>query len=259
MALTLQQLRDYFGEIPSDICLDGYDPERIPEHVAIIMDGNGRWAEARGLPRSKGHEAGIEGVRAAIRTCNDIGVRYLTIYAFSTENWKRPDDEVELLMELFAQTMAAEADGLNDENVCVRLIGDMAALPEETRSSFEEAIEKTKDNDGMTLIIAVNYGGRAEIAHAMGRIAEEVASGELDPEDIDEDAISSRLYTADFPDPDLLIRTSGEYRVSNFLLWQIAYSELYVTSTLWPDFDKYELLRAVLDFQSRNRRFGKVK
>ena len=259
MALTLQQLRDYFGEIPSDICLDGYDPERIPEHVAIIMDGNGRWAEARGLPRSKGHEAGIEGVRAAIRTCNDIGVRYLTIYAFSTENWKRPDDEVELLMELFAQTMAAEADGLNDENVRVRLIGDMAALPEETRSSFEEAIEKTKGNDGMTLIIAVNYGGRAEIAHAMGRIAEEVASGELDPEDIDEDAISSRLYTADFPDPDLLIRTSGEYRVSNFLLWQIAYSELYVTSTLWPDFDKYELLRAVLDFQSRNRRFGKVK
>ena len=259
MALTLQQLKDYFGEMPSDICLDGYDPERIPEHVAIIMDGNGRWAEARGLPRSKGHEAGIEGVRAAIRTCNDIGVRYLTIYAFSTENWKRPDDEVELLMELFAHTMAAEADGLDEENVCIRLIGDMAALPEATRDSFEEAIEKTSGNDGMTLVIAVNYGGRAEIVHAMEQIGEEIASGELDPGDVDQQTVASHLYTADFPDPDLLIRTSGEYRVSNFLLWQIAYSEIYVTDTLWPDFDKFELLRAVMDFQSRDRRFGKVK
>ena len=257
--MQLQQLREYLGELPDDICLDAYDPDRVPRHVAIIMDGNGRWAEARGLSRSKGHVAGIEGVRAAIRTCSDIGVKYLTIYAFSTENWNRPDDEVELLMELFAHTMAAEVDGLNDENVRVRLIGNMAALPEGTRESFREAIERTAANDGMSLVMAVNYGGRAEIVQAVRSIAADAATGAIDPQDVDEALVASRLYTADIPDPDLLVRTSGERRLSNFLLWQVAYSEIYVTNAMWPDFDKFELVRAILDYQQRDRRFGKVK
>ena len=256
--MDLQQLQAYFGELPADIDVSTYDPDNVPAHVAIIMDGNGRWAEARGLSRSAGHEAGIEGVRAAIRTCSDIGVRYLTIYSFSTENWKRPQDEVDLLMDLFAHTMAAEVDGLHEEGVRVQLIGDMSALPDETRETFESAIAKTQGNDGMTLVMAVNYGGRVEITNAARSIAREVASGAIDPDSIDEALISSRLYTADIPDPDLIVRTSGEMRISNFLLWQCAYSEFYVTDVLWPDFDKYELLRAVLSYQSRNRRYGKV-
>ncbi len=268
--MSLQQLREYLGagedgaaagEAAGErgLSLDGYDPDRVPAHVAIIMDGNGRWAQSRGLPRSQGHVAGIEGVRAAIRTCSDIGVKYLTIYAFSTENWNRPQEEVELLMELFAHTMAAEVEGLNDEHVRVRLVGDMDALPETTRESFQEAIDKTAHNEGMNLVMAVNYGSRAEIAQAVRSIATDAAAGRIDPASVDEQLIASRLYTADIPDPDLLIRTSGERRISNFLLWQIAYSEIYVTDIMWPDFDKFELVRAIIDYQSRDRRFGKVK
>ena len=258
MGMPLEQLRAYFGDLPADLDVAAYDPDKVPEHIAIIMDGNGRWATARGLSRSKGHEAGIEGVRAAIRTASDLGVRYLTIYSFSTENWNRPADEVNLLMELFAETMAAEVDGLHEEGVRVRLIGDMSALPEETRESFERAIAKTANNEGMTLVMAVNYGGRAEIIAAMRSLAADVAAGTLAPADIDEALLAGRLYTNGIPDPDLIVRTSGEFRISNFLLWQGAYSELYVTDVLWPDFDKYELLRAVMSYQARDRRFGKV-
>lgn len=259
MGMPLQQLREYFGELPPDIDLSAYDPDKVPEHIAVIMDGNGRWAQARGLSRSKGHEAGIEGVRAAIRTSSDLGVRYLTIYSFSTENWNRPQDEVGLLMELFAETMTAEVEGLHEEGVRVKLIGDMDALPDDTRESFESAIGKTDANKGMTLVMAVNYGSRIEITEAMRSLAADVKAGRIDPGEIDEKLISSRLYTADMPDPDLLIRTSGEFRLSNFLLWQSAYTEFYVTDVLWPDFDKFELLRAVLSYQSRDRRFGMVK
>jgi len=258
MGMAEHELLEYFGELPDDIDISFYSPDRVPEHIAIIMDGNGRWAQQRGLPRSSGHEAGIEGVRAAIRTASDLGVRYLTIYSFSTENWNRPQDEVEMLMELFAVTMTAEVEGLHEEGVRVELIGDMSVLPAETRESFMSAIAKTHDNEGMTLIMAVNYGSRAEILRAVRSLASDAKSGELDPEAIDEGLFASRLYTANIPDPDLVIRTSGEMRISNFLLWQIAYSEFYVTDILWPDFDKFELLRAVLSFQKRNRRFGKV-
>lgn len=258
MGMSVPELHGYFGELPADIDVSGYDPERVPTHVAIIMDGNGRWAKQRGLPRSSGHEAGIEGVRAAIRTASDLGVRYLTIYSFSTENWNRPREEVEMLMELFAVTMMAEVDGLHEEGVRVELIGDMSVLPDETREAFLSAIAKTHENEGMTLVMAVNYGSRAEILRAVRGLAADAAAGSLDPESIDEEMLSSRLYTANIPDPDLVIRTSGEMRISNFLLWQIAYSEFYVTDILWPDFDKFELLRAILAFQRRNRRFGKV-
>ena len=258
MGMSLQRAREYFAGMPDDIDLSRYQPDNVPQHIAIIMDGNGRWAQQRGLARSAGHEAGIEGVRAAIRTCSDIGVRYLTIYSFSTENWNRPKDEVALLMDLFATTMMAEVDGLHEEHVRVELIGDMSVLPEETSTSFRKAIEKTHNNDGMTLVMAVNYGGRDEIVRAVRSICEDVQAGNLQPSEVDEQLISSRLYTADIPDPDLLVRTSGEFRLSNFLPWQSAYTELYVTDVLWPDFDKFELLRAVIEYQNRDRRFGKV-
>lgn len=234
----------------------GLDPtllveERVPQHVAVIMDGNGRWAKKRALNRLRGHKAGIEAVRETIRAASDSGVRYLTIYSFSTENWKRPDDEVEGLMELFAKTMLAEVDGLHEEHVRVKTIGDLSRLPADTRNAFDEAWEKTRGNDGMTLVVAVNYGSRQEILHAVRTLAESGA-------EVNEQSFSDALYTAGMPDPELLIRTSGEMRVSNFLLWQLAYTEFYCTDVLWPDFDRYEFLRALLAYQSRDRRFGAV-
>ncbi|MDO4399446.1 MAG: isoprenyl transferase [Coriobacteriia bacterium] len=233
------------------------DAGRVPQHVAVIMDGNGRWAKKRALNRLRGHKAGIEAVRETIRCASDVGVRYLTIYSFSTENWKRPQDEVVGLMDLFAKTMLAEVDGLDEENVRVMTIGDLSILPEATRHAFEEAWEQTKDNTGMTLVVAVNYGARQEIIHSMQAIAQQAAeTGEVPA--IDEAIVEQGLYTAGIPDPELVIRTSGELRVSNFLLWQIAYSEFYVTDVLWPDFDRYEFLRALLSYQGRNRRFGGV-
>lgn len=258
MNKTLDQI---FPEIPADIDISALDVDNIPRHVAVIMDGNGRWAKKRMLNRLKGHKAGIEAVRETIRCASDIGVRYLTIYSFSTENWKRPADEVEGLMDLFAKTMLAEVDELHEENVRVMTIGDMSVLPFETRDAFVEAWNKTKDNVGLTLVVAVNYGSRAEIVHAVDElIAEKFSLGDADSSDIaiTEEDIASHLYTRTIPDPELLIRTSGEMRVSNFLLWQIAYSEFVCTDVLWPDFDRYELLRCILDYQGRSRRFGGV-
>ena len=226
------------------------------------MDGNGRWAKKRALNRLKGHKAGIEAVRETIRCASDLGVCYLTIYSFSTENWKRPQEEVVGLMDLFAKTMLAEVDGLHEEHVRVKTIGDLSLLPEETREAFEEAWEKTKNNTGMTLVVAVNYGSRQEILRAVNRCAEEVAARTADglaPKEFSAEDFERGLYTAGMPDPDLVIRTSGEVRLSNFLLWQVAYSEFVVTDVLWPDFDRYELLRCLLEFQGRDRRFGAVK
>ena len=233
------------------------DEGRIPQHVAVIMDGNGRWAKKRALNRLRGHRAGIEAVRETIRAASDSGVRYLTIYSFSTENWKRPDDEVEGLMELFAKTMLAEVDGLHEEHVRVRTIGDMSRLPADTRGAFEEAWEKTRGNDGMTLVVAVNYGSRQEILHAVQGIVDQAVAEGKAPQ-VTGDLFESALYTEGIPDPELLIRTSGEMRVSNFLLWQLAYTEFYCTDVLWPDFNRYEFLRALLSYQARDRRFGGV-
>lgn len=245
---------------------EGLDPralriEALPQHVAVIMDGNGRWAKKRALNRLRGHKAGIEAVRETIRCASDLGVRYLTIYSFSTENWKRPEEEVFGLMELFAKTMLAEVDGLHEEHVRVKTIGDLTALPEETRAAFDAAWEKTKDNDGMTLLVAVNYGSRQEMLHAADDFARRAVehyeqTGEM--LSASEDSFERGLYTDGVPDPELLIRTSGEMRVSNFLLWQIAYSEFVCTDVFWPDFDRYELLRCLLEFQARDRRFGAV-
>lgn len=238
------------------------DTACIPNHVAVIMDGNGRWAEQRGKNRLIGHKAGIKAVRETIRAASDIGVEYLTIYSFSSENWKRPEDEVTGLMSLFAKTMLAEVDGLHKENVRVMTIGRMEALPRKTREAFADAQKLTRHNTGMTLVVAVNYGSRGEILDAvrvyMRSSHERIAAG-LPVESLDEETFSRCLYTASIPDPDLIIRTSGEMRLSNFLLWQCAYSEFYCTDVLWPDFDRYELLQAVLDFQGRNRRFGAVR
>ena len=250
--------QEVFPAIPADIDASAFDESRVPQHIAVIMDGNGRWAKARGMSRSAGHKAGIKAVRECITAANDIGVRYLTLYSFSTENWNRPKAEVDGLMVLFAKTMLAELKGLDEEHVRVRFLGDMASLPKATREAFQEATERTAANTGMTLALAVNYGGRAEILDATRKLAQQAKDGLLDPASIGFDDISANLYTAGMPDPDLLIRSSGECRISNFLLWQIAYSEMYITPTLWPDFDRYELLRAILDFQHRNRRFGGV-
>lgn len=255
-------LDEIFPHVPSDINLDDLNQEQIPEHIAIIMDGNGRWAKQRGKKRLSGHNAGIAAVRESIRCASDMGVHYLTIYSFSSENWKRPEDEVRGLMDLFAKTMLAEVEELHEENVRVMTIGRAADLPPKTRKAFEEAWELTKNNTGMTLVVAMNYGGRAEILDAIQNYSqaahEALRAGEkFDP--LDEKTFSKFLYTSNIPDPELLIRTSGEMRLSNFLLWQVAYSEFYCTEVLWPDFDRYELLRAILDFQGRERRFGAVK
>ena len=254
---------DYiFPAPPSDVDLGALDIDRIPEHVAVIMDGNGRWAKKRALNRLRGHKAGIEAVRETIRCASDLGVRYLTIYSFSTENWKRPQDEVVGLMDLFAKTMLAEVDGLHEEHVRVMTIGDLSVLPADTREAFDAAWRKTRENDGMTLVVAVNYGSRQEILRACeGCMREAVLRAEETSELLvpTEELFERGLYTCGIPDPDLLIRTSGEMRISNFLLWQIAYSEFVVTDVLWPDFDRYELLRCLLEYQRRDRRFGAVK
>lgn len=237
------------------------DPTAIPASVAIIMDGNGRWAKKRALNRLKGHKAGIEAVREAIRCASDLGVKYLTIYSFSTENWKRPQEEVVGLMDLFAKTMLAEVDGLHEEQVRVRTIGDLSALPQETREAFDAAWQKTRNNKGMTLVVAVNYGGRQEILRAtQGCMREAILKAEETGEviEVTEEMFERGLYTCGMPDPDLVIRTSGEMRISNFLLWQIAYAEFVVTDVLWPDFNRYAFLRCLLDYQGRDRRFGGV-
>ena len=251
-------LKEYFSEHPEDISLDDVDMARIPGHVSIIMDGNGRWAQARGLDRSQGHVAGVDSLREAVTTSVRLGLDVLSVYAFSTENWKRPQHEVNLLMHLFATTLVKELPLFHQENVKLRFFGDLRALPEETRKVFQQGLDETAGNTGMTFALAVNYGARAELARAARELAFEAVEGKIDPSGIDIDAVSSKLYTAGLPDPDLLIRTSGELRLSNYLLWQLAYSEFYVTPTLWPDFTRWDMLRAIKSYQSRERRFGGV-
>lgn len=252
------KLREYYADGPADISLADVDLDRIPRHVSIIMDGNGRWAQARGLDRSRGHVAGVDALREAVTTSVRLGLDALSVYAFSTENWRRPQREVDLLMHLFATTLVNELPLFHQENVRLRFLGDLEALPEKTRLVFQRGLDETADHTGMTFALAVNYGSRAEIARAARQIARDVAAGALDPDDVDEGAVASRLYTSGLPDPDLLIRTSGELRLSNYLLWQLAYTEFYVTPTLWPDFSRWDFLRAVASYQSRSRRFGGV-
>lgn len=236
------------------------DPQRLPRHIAIIMDGNGRWARRRKLPRVAGHKAGIESVRVTVETCARLGIDVLTLYAFSSENWKRPRAEVETLWRLLHTYVRKELPRLVANNVRIQAIGRLDGLPEQVRADLDTAIGESAANTGLRINIAINYGGRAEIADAVNTlIAEAARRGDLDELRVDEDAIASRLYTAGVPDPDLMIRTSGEMRISNFLLWQVAYSELYVTQTLWPDFRRTDLLEAIAAYQKRDRRFGGLK
>ncbi len=230
----------------------------LPRHVAVIMDGNGRWAERRGKPRIAGHKAGMKAVREVIETTADLGIPYLTLYAFSQENWKRPLTEIEALMGLLQRYIRTERKDLIEKGIRVRAIGDIERLAHGSREELDELITETAANERLTVTLALSYGGRSEIVEAVRRIARQVRAGELDPEAIDEEVFADRLYTADLPDPDLLIRTSGELRISNFLLWQIAYTELYVTDVLWPDFDRDAFLDAVAAYQGRERRFGRV-
>lgn len=231
---------------------------QLPKHVAIIMDGNGRWAKNRGEQRAYGHIHGVKGVRESLAAASELGIKYLTLYAFSTENWDRPPEEVAALMDLLVQTIIKEIEGLQENEVRLRVIGDMDKLPVDCRNALLEAAERTKSNDRITLVLALSYSSRWEITQAMKKLAEDVKKGEIESQNIDETVISKYLQTRNIPDPELLIRTSGEKRISNFLLWQIAYSELYFTETLWPDFNKEDFFEAVLAFQTRERRFGKI-
>ncbi len=233
-------------------------PEKLPRHIAVIMDGNGRWAKKRGLPRVVGHRNGVKSVRECTEAAAELGVRFLTLYAFSTENWGRPKPEVDALMGLLVETIRKEIKTLQDNDIRLRAIGDVEQLPPNSYRALQEAMTETADNQRMTLVLALNYSARWELTEAMKRLARRVQQGELDPETIDDKVIAGALATHDMPDPELLIRTSGEFRISNFLLWQIAYAELYFTKTLWPDFRKRHLYQAILDFQKRERRFGKI-
>ncbi len=237
--------------------LEKIEPEKIPDHVAIIMDGNGRWALERGLPRHEGHRQGVETVRATVRNSSELGIKILTLFAFSTENWKRPVREVNYLMSLPEKYFKTELPELMRNNVQVRLIGDRDKLPGKVQKAVKEGSEKTKNNSGMILNFALNYGSRAEIIMAVNRLIDQAGCGKISG-NVNEKTFSKYLYTAELPDPDLLIRTSGEMRISNFLLWQLAYSELWFTDVYWPDFSKVHLLEAVYDYQARKRRFGKI-
>ncbi len=230
------------------------DLERLPQHIAVIMDGNGRWASRRRLPRIAGHRAGIRAVRQAVEACARLGVPYLTLFAFSVENWKRPDSEVKLLMSLLREYLKKEIGELNEQNIRLGVIGRIAELPKPVKADLQVALEKTGQNSGLRLTLALNYGARAELVDAARALAEQLKhNGSFA---IDEQTFGDCLYTRELPDPDLLIRTSGELRLSNFLLWQAAYSEIWVTETLWPDFTQKDLFRAIIDFQKRERRYG---
>jgi len=234
------------------------DKNNIPKHIAIIMDGNGRWAKVHSLPRIAGHKEGIVSVRAITKICGDIGVKHLSLYTFSSENWRRPKNEVKALMRLLLLTIRREIKDLNKNNVRLTTIGNMGDLPDDARKGMEEGLKITEKNSGLNLILALSYGGRQEIIKMVQSIARKALNGEIEPEKISEDNIVNELDTAKIPDPDLLIRTGGELRISNFLLWQIAYSEIYVTDIYWPEFREKELLDAVADFQARERRFGHI-
>ena len=232
--------------------------ERLPRHIAIIMDGNGRWAQEQGQDRLYGHFHGVESVRNIVEGCAELQIEYLTLYAFSTENWDRPEPEVTGLMELLVETIRKEVPILNKNNIRLHVIGDMSMLPDYAKQALEEALNMTSRNTGLNLVMALSYSSRWELVQAVKRIAKDVKSGGIDPDTIDQDTLQRYLVTSELPDPELMIRTSGEYRISNFLLYQLAYAELYFTSTRWPDFRKEHLYEAILDFQGRERRFGKT-
>lgn len=232
------------------------DKAKLPKHVAIIMDGNGRWAKQQGKERVFGHQNGIVAVRETVEAAAEIGVEVLTLYAFSTENWKRPQEEVNALMDLFIKAIQEELETLNKNNIKLEAIGDLKALRPDTYAGLMSAIENTSKNTGLTLVLALSYSGRWEITHAMKSIAEDVAAQKITPEEITQDTVSAHLQTANYPDPELLIRTSGEFRLSNFLLWQLAYAEFYFLEKHWPDFRKDDFFNTILDFQKRERRFG---
>jgi undecaprenyl diphosphate synthase len=237
---------------------DHIDFNNLPKHIAVIMDGNGRWAKKKGAMRIFGHRNAVQSVREVTEGCGEIGIKYLTLYAFSTENWARPKKEVDSLMELLVKTLRDEITTLQKNDVRLLTIGDSASLPEDCRENLAWAMDQTKDNTGLTLIMALSYSGRSEIICAVKQIAEDVKKGNLDPDVINESLFKNYLQTANIPDPELLIRTSGEMRLSNFLLWQVAYTELYITPTLWPDFRKEHLHEAIISYQQRERRFGKT-
>jgi undecaprenyl diphosphate synthase len=234
------------------------DRDRLPQHVAFIMDGNGRWAQQRGLPRIAGHRQGARVLKDLVRCCKDWGIPTLTVYAFSTENWRRPLPEVEFLMRLFERLLCKELAEMHAEGVRLQFLGDLSGLPAALQTEIQQAIAKTAQNHGVTFNVAVNYGSRLEIVRACQALAQQVQQGLVQPQEIDESRLSQQLYTAQQPDPDLLIRTSGEQRLSNYLLWQLAYTELYFTDRLWPDFDRSAFHQALLDYQQRDRRFGKL-
>lgn len=236
---------------------DRIQKDKIPNHIAIIMDGNGRWAKARSMTRLFGHHNGVKSVREVTECCARLGVKYLTLYTFSTENWSRPQEEVSGLMNLLIQTVGKELETLLKNNIRLQIIGDLSHLPASTQNALRQAMEKTRHNQRMTLVLAINYSGRQEILNAITRITEEVRNGQLTWSE-DEHLFSKYLFTNDIPDPELLIRTSGERRISNFLLWQCAYSEFYFTDVLWPEFREEHLYQAILDYQSRERRFGLI-
>lgn len=234
------------------------DIDRIPKHIAIIMDGNGRWAKARMLPRTMGHKAGVETIRRILKEADSLGIKYLTLYAFSTENWKRPKDEVTALMRLLIEYLNKEMFALNENDVKLRLLGNLEGVQTDVANKIQEALELTKDNEGVNLCIAFNYGGRDEIVKGIKDLACDVKTGKVDPNSIKEDLFENYLYTKDIPDPELIIRPSGEQRISNFLLWQCAYSEFWYTNICWPDFNEDHLHKAIYDYQNRDRRFGGV-
>lgn len=234
------------------------DTERLPRHIAIIMDGNGRWAKQKGKLRVFGHRNGVKAVKDTVEGAAEIGIEYLTLYAFSTENWNRPKAEIDALMSLLVTTINKETKTLNENNIRLQAIGDLRSLPKSCYSELMEAIEKTAKNKRMTLVLALSYSSKWEIVNAAKKLAEKVKEKEIDPDDINEHLFGSELCTAGMPEPELMIRTSGEHRISNYLLWQLAYAELYFTEKLWPDFRKEDLYEAIVDFQKRERRFGKI-
>ena len=238
--------------------MENLDLSKLPKHIAIIMDGNGRWAQEQGQDRLFGHYQGVISVRKVVEAATEIGIQYLTLYAFSTENWERPEEEVTGLMTLFVDTIAKEVPDLHKNNIKLRFIGNLGLLPDHARAALDNATAQTAQNTGLTLIVALSYSSRWELVEAAKNIARKVKAGSLSMDHITETTLSEALTTSEFPDPELMIRTSGEFRISNFLLYQLAYAELYFTETRWPDFRKDDLIKAILDFQSRERRFGKT-
>jgi undecaprenyl diphosphate synthase len=249
MSLNVEQTRD-------NSLLEGIPLDRYPRHVAVIMDGNGRWAQSRNLPRIEGHRQGVASVRRIVEECTRLKIQQLTLYCLSTENWKRPQIELDFLMHLLQQYLIEERSTLLRQNVMLRFIGRRDGIPAETQQEMDKTVEMSKSNTGLCLCLAVNYGGRIEMVDAVRQICEKVQRGELLPSQIEEETIANHLYTAQMPDPDLLVRTAGELRVSNFLLWQISYAELWVTEKFWPEFSEQDLQQSIRDFALRNRRFG---